>query len=63
MKAGGIGVFMVCKDCNKRKIGCHSVCEEYITEKEQRNRRSEIIKQARMREADLRVVERMRGRE
>lgn len=63
MKAGGIGVFMVCKNCNKRKIGCHSVCKEYIAEKEQIDRRNEIIKQARIRDADLRVVERMKGRE
>ena len=62
-KVGGIDVFMVCKDCSKRKVGCHSVCKDYITEKEQRDRQSKIIRQAKLKEGELRVIERMKGRE
>ena len=34
---------MACKDCEKRHIGCHANCEEYIEEKKQRKERNEKI--------------------
>ena len=30
--------FHCCKDCQKRQIGCHATCEEYITSKQERDR-------------------------
>lgn len=29
---------MTCKDCQKRKVGCHSTCKEYLREKEARKK-------------------------
>lgn len=28
-----------CKDCDKRKLGCHSDCQDYLTELEEMHRR------------------------
>ena len=27
-----------CKDCRKREIGCHAVCEEYLAFREERTK-------------------------
>lgn len=36
----------VCMNCTERQIGCHSGCERYISEKEQREKaKSEMLKQ------------------
>lgn len=36
---------MTCEWCDKRYIGCHSVCEVYLTEKAKRDERSRIIRE------------------
>lgn len=34
---------MACKDCTKRRVGCHSDCEDY----KQQQERAEVIRRAR----------------
>lgn len=36
-----------CKDCDKRYVGCHSECEDYILEKQDHDKKSEIIRSKR----------------
>lgn len=31
-------MFKACKDCPDRKLGCHSTCERYLSEKAERAR-------------------------
>lgn len=39
---------MSCKDCQKRHIGCHSECEDYIQECKERAEKNEKIKAERL---------------
>lgn len=34
-----------CKDCEKRQIGCHSTCEEYIAQAKRLKKEREIDRQ------------------
>lgn len=31
-----------CKDCEKREVGCHSTCEEYIRQSEETKKINEL---------------------
>ena len=44
---------MSCKDCEKRKVGCHSTCEDYLKEKRQREELKRKIYKARDKERDI----------
>lgn len=43
----------VCKDCEDREVGCHSVCPKYIKQTEARTKEREKIQAIRKRENDL----------
>lgn len=47
----------VCKDCKKRKIGCHAACEDYIKALEDHHRQQAIIRKAKQLDYDLRIIE------
>ena len=48
---------MTCKGCEKRHVGCHSTCKEYISECNKRKEiREKISKQKKM-EQDIKSVE------
>lgn len=62
-----MGMIDSCKDCEKRCVGCHSICEEYLAQKAEYDKVKKSIKlrkdaiydiESRKREA----VERMRRR-
>ena len=38
-------IISCCKDCQRRKVGCHSSCEEYIKEKAaaEENRKKKVL--------------------
>ena len=40
----GQATIKCCKNCTKRCIGCHSVCEEYIAEKEALEVKKQLIR-------------------
>lgn len=44
---------VTCKNCNKRQIGCHSTCKEYIDWKTERDRVNEIARKKRQAEAEM----------
>lgn len=44
---------MSCKDCEKRKVGCHSTCEDYMKEKRQREELKRKIYKERDKERDI----------
>lgn len=48
---------MTCKGCTKRKVGCHSTCEEYIEECRQRNIIKEKVAKEKQREREITTVE------
>ena len=53
-----------CKDCEKRELYCHSVCEEYIafrTAKDEENAKIRAVKEAEIKRRDY--IEKMRKRE
>lgn len=37
--------FECCVDCSERHVGCHSMCERYISDKESHNEKQNKIKQ------------------
>lgn len=44
---------VTCKNCDKRYIGCHSTCREYIDWKTDRDRKNEIARKKRQAEAEM----------
>ena len=32
-----------CYQCDKRKVGCHSICEDYLKEKEEHEKELQLI--------------------
>lgn len=45
-----------CKDCNERRVGCHSSCEVYINMKKKHDEIKEKIRKSKYREYELNSV-------
>ena len=44
---------VTCQGCDKRHVGCHSTCQEYIDWKSDREWKNEIARKKRQAEADI----------
>ena len=33
-----------CKDCNRREVGCHATCVDYINDKKEHDEHTDLIK-------------------
>lgn len=43
----------VCKDCERRYIGCHAECETYLTERAEYDKTAEIVKKKKREELEI----------
>lgn len=51
---------MTCKDCDHRHEGCHSNCEDYKAYVNERERRKQLIKEAKYKESTADCIEKER---
>lgn len=51
-----------CKDCKDRVVGCHSVCEKYITYRILKDKENEDREKQAALERDLNIIEKNRKR-
>ena len=43
----------VCKDCGRREIGCHGLCEDYKSARAEYDAQQDIIRQAKLNQGDI----------
>lgn len=43
----------VCKDCERRYIGCHAECETYLAERAEHDKTAEIVKKNKTAECEV----------
>lgn len=51
-----------CKGCEKREVGCHAVCKEYITYRKMKDKQNAQMKKNAMQEQTLNDIEKTRKR-